>query len=168
VPPPATPTAPLPTLAVDPFAATPTAVFTTGGLGLSRAEWEGIYGPVIDSANVVARYGDPGIYTQDVNYVDDRVQAVIWRTEQPIMVENALSVGNTYAPADGQYVTSYAPEGRPDTNVDVYTSQMLAVRLGADNKWWNGSAPGTYIVQYTRTPTGVTSVEIGTGNTPFP
>ena len=144
--------------------ATPAAPFNSGGLGLSRPEWETMYGLVIEPG--LNRYGDPGVYTQDVTYVDELVIAVTWQTAQPIIVEDAMNVGNSYVPPDGQYVTSYAPPGRPDTNVDVYISQSLAARLGADSKWWNGSDPGAYIVQYTRTPTGISSITVSTGNTP--
>ena len=101
-----------------------------------------------------------------------RLLSRYWQIDSPVSAGDALSATNLYKSSDAQYVRSYSPEGRPETTVQVYTSAVLAERLGTDPQFWIGGEPGTFIVQYNeyvdhhQLPVGVSQVILSTGNNP--
>ncbi len=95
-----------------------------------------------------------------------RLLSRYWQIDSPVSAGDALSATNLYKSSDAQYVRSYSPEGRPETTVQVYTSAVLAERLGTDPQFWIGGELGTFIVQYNEYPEGVSQVILGTGNNP--
>lgn len=142
------------------------ASFTSSGLGMTKAEWESVYGPSIGMVNGAARYGTDGALTLDVVFLDDMVQSIDWQSAQPVPADAALTNGQALLPADARQVSSYAPPEQPSAVVALYVSDSLAQRLGGDPKWWYGAEPGTARLQYDITPAGVSRLLISTGGSP--
>lgn len=138
--------------------------FPSGGLGLSRAEWESMYGPSIGMVNGAARYAADGATTLDVIFLDDMVLSIDWQTTQPISADAAMASGQALLPADVSQTSSYAPPERPEAMVYVYASEALAQHLGSDPKWWRGGETGTLLLQVDLTPAGVNRLFVSTGS----
>jgi hypothetical protein len=138
--------------------------FPSGGLGLSRAEWESIYGPSIGMVNGAARYAADDATTLDVIFLDDMVQSIDWHTTQPISADAAMASGQALLPADVSQTSSYAPPERPEAMVYVYASEALAQHLGSDPKWWRSGETGTLLLQVDLTPAGVNRLFVSTGS----
>jgi hypothetical protein len=143
---------------------TSAAGFPSGGLGLSRAEWESIYGPPIGMVNGAARYAADGATTLDVIFLDDMVQSIDWQTTQPLTADAAMASGQVLLPADASQTSSYAPPERPEAMVYMYASEALAHHLGGDPKWWRGGETGTLLLQVDLTPAGVNRLIVSTGS----
>ena len=141
-------------------------VFTSGGLGMTKAEWESVYGSPIGMVNGAARYGADGALTLDVVFLDDVVQSIDWQSAQPVAADAALTNGQALLPPDVVQISSYAPPERPTTAVTLYISESLAQRLGGDPKWWNNEEPGTALLEYDVTPAGVSRLIVSTGGRP--
>ncbi|MFN8468741.1 MAG: hypothetical protein U0X20_24495 [Caldilineaceae bacterium] len=139
--------------------------FPSGGLGLSRAEWESMYGPPIGMVNGAARYAADGATTLDVIFLDDMVQSIDWQTTQPLSADAAMTSGKALLPADVSQTSSYAPPERPEAMVYLYSSEALALHLGSDPKWWRGGETGTLLLQVDLTPAGVNRLVVSTGST---
>ncbi len=160
----------LPVTAQQPVAQAPPAF--SRSLGLTRSEWEQVHGAPIDNLGTIYQYGAERGIRKDVIFSNDFVRILYWQIDSPVSAGDALSATDLYKPSDAQYVRSYSPEGRPETTVQVYTSAMLAERLGTDPQFWIGGEPGTFIVQYNeyvdhhQLPVGVSQVILSTGNNP--
>jgi len=139
--------------------------FVSGGLGLSRKDWEREQG----TARMVAgmyEYED-GKYT--VAFANDSVQFIDYRLGVAVTLEDARDIGGTLLPADRLFVESYSPEGLAELVVDVYVSESLAETFasqGGELDWWFGSVPGTFIAIYGVYDKAVTGIVISTGNKP--
>lgn len=140
--------------------------FTSSGLGMTKAEWESVYGPAIGMVNGAARYGTDGALTLDVVFLDDMVQSIDWQSAQSVPADAALTNGQALLPADARQVSSYAPPEQPTAVVALYVSDSLAQRVGSDPKWWYGAEPGTARLQYDITPAGVSRLIVSTGGNP--
>jgi hypothetical protein len=138
--------------------------FPSGGLGLSKAEWESIYGPPIGMVNGAARYSENGATTLDVIFLDDMVQSIDWQTTQPVTADAAMVSGQALLPADVRQTSSFSPPERPEAMVYLYASDALAQRFGSDPKWWHGGEAGTLLLQVDITPAGVNRLVVGTGS----
>ena len=145
---------------------TPASPFVSGGLGLTRSEWEAGHGLPYAEIAGLPRYGIADVQSQDIMYERDMIQMIVWQIALPVSIDAAMAAADQYKPGDAQYLTSYAPDGRPETTVDVFSSVMLAERLGQAPHLWIGGEPGTFIVQYNRYPDGVTQAILSTGNNP--
>jgi hypothetical protein len=151
-------------LAVPPIAFEPTYSFASGGLGLSRSDWETLYGSPSAETPEYVRYGSEGALIRDVVFLDDRVVSVDLQSAQPLAIEQAMANGIAALPADAQQINTYTPVDRPQATVTVYRSQSLADRLGADPKYWPTADPGTLVLSYDLEPGGIRRVLIRTGN----
>lgn len=158
-------------VATAPTAATatkkPTPTYSSGGLGLSRTDWENEHGREILG---------PNIYENNKYFVmwDDPENAHhIERTygdSYPVSLVAARAESKLLIPADSIFVRTYA--WRDNRPVDVYRSTSLIPRISP--MWWIGSEAGTFIVLYrfTNYPfrgdgrDRVTSLVIATGNNP--
>lgn len=140
--------------------------FTSSGLGITKAEWESVYGSPIGMVNGAARYGTDGALTLDVVFLDDMVQSIDWQSAQPVPADAALTNGQALLPADVRQVSSYAPPEQPTAVVTLYVSDSLAQRIGGDSKWWYGAEPGTSRLEYDITPAGVSRLIVSTGGSP--
>lgn len=138
--------------------------FASGGLGMSKVEWESMYGSPIGMVNGAVRYGADNALTLDVVFRDDMVQSIDWQSAQPMTADAAVMSGQTLLPADAREVSSYAPPEQPTAIVTIYHSDSFAQRLGDDPNWWQGSEPGTMLLEYDLTPAGVSRLSVSTGS----
>lgn len=153
----------LPSVQAEPSSTEPATAFASGGLGMTRADWEALYGAPIGMVNGAARYGTDGALTLDVVFLDDMVQSIDWQSAQPVTADVALMNGQALLPADVRQVSSYAPPEQPTAAVTLYISDSLAQQLGDDPKWWQDAEPGTSLLEYDLTPAGVSRLIVSTG-----
>ncbi|MBI3958043.1 MAG: hypothetical protein HY328_04460 [Chloroflexi bacterium] len=135
--------------------------FPSGGLGLSKADWEiqhiqtstDILGPIYDNRYVVV-------------FTDNRVEYIErQRTLQnSVSPQEAEAESRTLIPADSQLVTIYSPRGRPETTVRLYMSEMLKYYFSKDD--FILGEPGQFTVQYNVYDNQVTRMIIALGNNP--
>jgi hypothetical protein len=116
--------------------------FASGGLGLTRAEWEKAHGQPSRSS-IFLEY-DSG------RLVVGLLEGNIWHIERVWMRNDAVSLDaaredvGVYLPADATLSQSIdRGDGRI---VDVYTSESLARRFGSTA--WNGGTVGTFSIQF--------------------
>lgn len=141
-----------------PTATTPVAdLFQSGGLGLTRAEFE-------------KRHTKTGkdimgtIYDNDliVSFINDR----IWYIEQDfstgISPTEAKAMGALLIPSDNVQVETYSPDGRPETTVNLYTSKSLEKYFDK----WVGGDPGNFTIQYNAYDGIVKRLIVAIGNNP--
>jgi hypothetical protein len=136
--------------------------FPSGGLGLSKAEWEQEH-IEDDTSDMFTNY-DGGKYS--VTFVDDKIQYLerVFTDGQPTL-DVARSEAQTLIPEDSQFLETYSPEGLPELIVDLYISESLGERSESDWVWFD-SEIGTFIAIYGVFDGRVTRMIIATGNNP--
>jgi hypothetical protein len=137
--------------------------FASGGLGLSQQEWEQRYGPgsPSETPGYLWYQGTYLVAYQEGNvaYIEQR-----WSPENAATIDNARVQSSGLMPADGQYVQTFSPEGRPDLVADLYLSQSLISRFSGNP--WVGGQPGNFAVTYAVSESGVSRSVITLGNNP--
>jgi hypothetical protein len=158
-------TAPVPSTATPvPAPAAPTArPFASGGLGLSRSEWERLHGAPTRDDGLFLSYKD-GAYVATFVYGNLHHAERVWGDRNPVTLQVAREVGKTLIPVDAQLVRSYVAPGSRD--VDLYRSESLKTRFAPDDPAWVGAEPGVLIVIYRAATGPVTSIVVATGNNP--
>lgn len=135
--------------------------FSSGGLGLSRIDWEHLHGrPVRD---------EPFAQYENGSMVATFMDGNLWRLERiwgdfaAVELDVARDGGQRLIPSDARLVRTYSTtDGR---TVDLYKSESLGVRF-PDSRWTGGEA-GDFIVLYRIRGDGlVTSLVAATGNNP--
>jgi len=150
---------PTPVPATMPMAAVP--AYPSGGLGLSRAEWEKAHG---------MGFGNPVRYENDkflVVYIMGNVFDVIYQFRGSGMpINTAVTLSKAYIPADAMFVRTYT-DTLGNRN-DVYLSSSLTARFTADanNYPWNAGKPGSFTIVYDQGQGGVAGIELGIGDNP--
>lgn len=137
--------------------------FDSGGLGLSKTEWEQVHTETeLDYAPVGTGYD--GKY--DVVFQEGNVWFIErqWRTDDAITPDVVELESQNLIPVDSQLIETYSPEGRPETIVNLYLSESLKSRFSTD--LWIGGEPGNFTVQYNVYDGKVTRLIITTGNNP--
>ena len=116
--------------------------FASGGLGLTRTEWENAHGQP-SRTGIFLEY-DGG------RLVVGLLESNVWHIERVWMRGDAASLdaaredARAYLPSDATQTQSLdRGDGRI---IDVYTSALLGSRFGASS--WNGGKPGTFSIQY--------------------
>jgi endonuclease YncB( thermonuclease family) len=130
--------------------------YASGGLGLSRSEWERVHG-----AGTAADFGveyEQGRYI--VQFQDDRVWYIERQWSSPVLLEDAQAQGVQLIPHDSQLVQSYSPENLPELVVDLYQSDSLAPLFAN----WAGGSAGRLEVVCGVLPDGVGRMVISIGN----
>jgi len=114
---------PTPVPATMPMAAVP--AYPSGGLGLSRAEWEQAHG---------MGFGNPVRYENDkflVVYRMGNVFDVIYQFRgSGLPINTAVTLSKGYIPADAKFVRTY--RDTLGNRNDVYLSSSLTARFTAD------------------------------------
>jgi len=133
----------------------------SGGLGLSRREWEAEHG--VGEGTPLWNYED-GTFL--VAYgSSDVIFILTWNLPQPVSLTDAGFLSTTLIPDDAVFVEStLAPSGNP---MDVYMSASLADRYVVSDGGgaWGNDPPGTFQVIYYPDANGVVeSMLIATGN----
>ncbi len=145
-----------------PTAAPEPATFESGGLGLSREDWEQLHGaPTRDTDGLVAYEDD--VYL--VIYQDDKVWNLTAYPEsgEAVPLAEARALGKGLIPQDAKKVKTYKPDA--DRVVDVHRSKSLRSRFGTMT--WLGDQPGTFILLYKLDAAGdVHTIMAAPGNNP--
>lgn len=134
-----------------------------GGLGQSRAEWEALHQ---EAPLPQAAYGAAYDGAYDVIFQEDKV----WYLERQWPAGSAPTADEVEAesrrliPDDSQLVETYRPEDRPETVVNLYSSEWLKDKFAGH--WWTGGEPGNFIVMYNVYDFGVGRMIITIGNNP--
>ncbi|MCC6603127.1 MAG: hypothetical protein IT327_07950 [Anaerolineae bacterium] len=160
----------VPTSTAEPVMATeisqPTAVpgeIASGGLGLSRQEWE------LAHEWLGEGIGSSQTYTNGyaVYFCDDRV----WQLEQEYALDGlplseARVFAGTLIPVDSEFIKTYSPDGLPELTVDLYLSESLAQLF--DPNLFTEAEPGNFIVIFGdyEQDGRVTRMVIGLGDNP--
>jgi len=124
-------------------AAAPAApAFASGGLGLSRAEWEKAHGQATQSS-IFFEYDGARLL---VGMLEGKVWHIerVWMRGDAVGLEDARNETRAYLPEDASLVQSVdRGDGRI---IDVYGSALLTGRFGPTA--WNGGKAGTFSIQY--------------------
>lgn len=147
-----------------------TDTFVSGGLGLTKANWEESHVQTeLDVFTIGTGYDEKF----DVVYLDD----VIWLIYQYFDsdVGTTLEIIETQTksliPADSIFVQQYLPEGMPEVIVDIYHSKSQSNQYSGEEAksvdLWNSELSGTFTVQYLKFDDGyIGDLIIGLGNNP--
>jgi len=136
-------------------------LFPSGGLGLSRTEWEQQHTPG-DTTLGMVEYDD-GRYS--VMFTDGKAHYLerVFTDDQPAL-DQARAEAQTLFPHDSQFLETYSPEGMPELIVDLYSSESLKERFDADV--FIGGDPGSFIAIYGVFDGRVPRIVLATGNNP--
>jgi len=136
-------------------------LFPSGGLGLSKAEWEQQHTPG-DTTLGMVEYDD-GKYS--VMFTDSKIHYLerVFRDDQPAL-DQARAEAQTLFPHDSQFLETYSPEGMPELVVDLYISESLKERFDAD-VFIDGD-PGNFTAIYGVFDGRVPRIVLATGNNP--
>jgi hypothetical protein len=116
--------------------------FASGGLGLSRAEWEQAHGQATQSS-IFFEYDGGRLL---VGMLEGKVWHVerVWMRDDAVNLETARNDTGAYMPEDASLIQSVdRGDGRI---VDVFSSAILTNRFGPTA--WNGGQAGTFSIQY--------------------
>lgn len=147
---------------------TPTPIpYASGGLGLSKTDWEKRYGPSTARSEYYALTSPSG------NIKNIRAS---WNDAQAISLDAARNRAKGLLPADAVYVRAYDIRDQVNwTTVEVFLSESLAARFPGENTIWTGdkssttSQPGTCSAWYDIVPNGsryagkISQITISTG-----
>jgi hypothetical protein len=125
-----------------PLAAPAAPAFASGGLGLTKTEWEKSHGQPSRSSIFLEYDGGRlvvGLLESNVWHIER-----VWMRNEAVNLDAARDDARAYLPSDANLVQSV---DRNDSKiVDVYTSAILTNRFGPTA--WNGGKPGTFTIQY--------------------
>jgi hypothetical protein len=147
----------LATLQVHPAASQP----PSGGLGLTRAEWEAAHGAPTgaDPGGAFLHYAGGYAVAFDGEGLEAASHHIeqAWGDARAVSAEEARAAARALLPADAaQTGTSSSRAGNP---VTVFRSAWLAGRVAPI--WWLGDEPGTHIAIYRTQLNGrITSIEV--------
>ena len=140
----------------------PTGAFSSGGLGLSKAEWERQHNADEDSYDM--GYYDDGKYL--VLLDEGKISEIeLMFDELDLTLDEARIEAEFLIPEDNQVVENYSPDDSPEWMVDVYRSESLIGQYEADWIWFD-SDPGTFSILYAVHDGLVARIIIATGDSP--
>lgn len=116
--------------------------FASGGLGLSRQEWEQGHGQPSRTSIFLEYDGGRlivGLPNENVGHLER-----VWTPQSAVALDAARSEARAFLPADATLIQSI--ERGDGRTVDVYASASLASRFGPNA--WNGGKTGTFSIQY--------------------
>jgi len=121
--------------------------FASGGLGLSRTEWEKANGQPTRTSIFLEYAGGRlviGLLENNVWHLER-----VWKRDDAVALDAARDDARAYLPSDAALMQSVdRGDGRI---IDVYSSAILTNRFGSTA--WNGGRAGTFSIQYRfRTP----------------
>jgi hypothetical protein len=116
--------------------------FASGGLGLSRTEWERANGQPTRTSIFLEYAGGRlviGLLESNVWHLER-----VWKRDDAVALDAARDDARAYLPSDATLIQSVdRGDGRV---IDVYSSTILTNRFGATA--WNGGRAGTFSIQY--------------------
>jgi hypothetical protein len=153
----------------QPSAANPS-TYASGGLGLSRTDWERAHGSPTQNIGGMINY-EGNKYT--VTFADDNASYIeyTWGDRNAVTLDDARLQAKLLVPSDAKLVRAYTPrEGR---TADLYMSESLKSRFrpidmpsGKSLSPWIGGKPGNFLILYRLPNNHVTSLVIALGNNP--
>jgi hypothetical protein len=130
----------------------------SGGLGLTRGQWEKLHGS--------AATRDSGYFTYDdengkmtINFMN-RAGYIKRSYHQGVSKEEARAAAAKLMPADSVFVRSYTLDG---ADVDLYNSNSLRIVFEGPDYWPGGQA-GDFIVLYRLTDQSISWFSMALGN----
>jgi hypothetical protein len=136
--------------------------FSSGGLGLSKSEWEQQHNADEDSYDI--GYYDDGKYL--VLFDEGKISEIeLMFDELDLTLDEARIEAESLIPEDLQFVENYSPEDSPEWTVDIYTSKSLIEQYEADWVWFD-SDPGTFSILYDVYDGFVARIVIAIGDSP--
>ena len=135
----------------------------SGGLGLSRTEWENLHGNAAGQDSGFVSYNDDrGRFV--INFMNIAAGYIkrVYTDHAGIRLEEARNEVRTLIPDDAMLIRTYYVGARP---VDLYSSVSLKTVFPSDDYWVNGE-PGQFIVLYFSDHDVVDSFVLGLGNNP--
>jgi DNA-directed RNA polymerase subunit RPC12/RpoP len=138
----------------------PTGAFSSGGLGLSKAEWE-------QQHNADEDLDDMGFYDNGkylVLFIEDKVSEIELMLDEPnLTIDEARIEAQSLIPEDNQYLEAYSPDDSSEKMIEVYSSESLIGQYEDDEVWFD-SDPGTFSILYDVYDGFVPVVIISTGD----
>jgi hypothetical protein len=130
----------------------------SGGLGLSQNEWEQSHFKSDLNYTVIGTAYERGY---DVVFQEGKVWSIQrqWNKEAAVTPDEAEAESKTLIPLDSQLIQTYSAADRPETNVNLYTSEWLKYRFNAESS-------GNFTIQYTISDYGISRMMITLGNNP--
>jgi hypothetical protein len=116
--------------------------FSSGGLGLSRTEWEKAHGQPSRSSIFLEYDGGRlvvGLLDSNVWYIER-----VWMRNEAVDIDAARDDVKAYLPSDAT-VTQTVDKGDGKV-IDIYSSSLLSSRFGPTA--WNGGKVGTFTITY--------------------
>ena len=143
--------------------------YSSGGLGLSRLDWEQKHTETsLDYQPIGTGYDnkyDVMFQVGNVWYIERQ-----WNTNDFVTVDEVKIESQNLIPLDSQLIETYNPEGRPETVVNLYFSESLKNRFKNEDSlfgnWWTGGESGNFTVQYNVYDGEVGRMIISIGNNP--
>jgi hypothetical protein len=123
---------------------------SSGGMGLSRDDWEQSYGEPTGSTGEFTEYND-GIYrvgfeTNVLSYLEHDIQQE-FGLESATTLEEGRITSEQFMPDDSELIeTQQQTEDPPSVVIDTYQSEWLSARLPVTA--WGDAEPGTFTVRY--------------------
>ncbi|HKA18132.1 MAG TPA: hypothetical protein VKN18_07425 [Blastocatellia bacterium] len=135
----------------------------SGGLGLTRSEWQQLHGSAASQDSGYVNYNDDrGRFT--INFMDGNAGYIKRTYQEPTLVsiEDARRESRNLMPTDCTLIRTYQVSAG---SVDLYSSESLKSFFPSDEDWLNGE-PGQFIVLYFSEHDFVDSYVVALGNNP--
>lgn len=143
--------------------------FATGGLGVSRGDWERAHGKPNRQGSGLFNYENDE-YIVQFSYVNDAPVGNVSSINDQLNETGDLSLSDArkraalLLPKDAKRLSTEKNDGR---QVDVYMSPSLTQRFKkGEFDPWQGEKPGTFIVSYTLVDGKVIGFTVSLGNNP--
>jgi endonuclease YncB( thermonuclease family) len=145
---------------------TSTVPFRSGGLGLSRSDWEIQHTETDPNSLDFTSLGVPYDGRYDVTFQEGNVFHIErqWQPANAVSMESAEQESAALLPRDAVFIRTYTPEGQSDTIVNVYYSESLKSRFLLTT--WSRAQPGAFVVVLYAGLEGVTRMRIGVDDNP--
>jgi len=140
--------------------------FASGGIGVSKEDWENDHGGSQSSDGLFNSYSDNLTvrFSCSGNDCNGNVKYIekAYGDKNKIPIDDARTASTTYFPADAKYVNTYTNAG--GSTVDLYNSESLKSRFPASE--FIGGQPGDFTAIYRNQTGAVTTFIIAIGNNP--
>jgi hypothetical protein len=141
---------------------------SSGGLGLSREDWEVFYGEPTGSTGEFVEYGNGAYrvkFTPNVlSYIEHDIQQE-FGIESAVSLEEAQAMSEIFMPDDSEMVLTQQPtEDPPYVVLEIYESTWLSERLPITS--WGDAEPGTFTVRYELEDGNMVLYKMGPGYEP--
>lgn len=140
--------------------------YESGGLGLSKIEWENLFGSPKenDSLNPIYYSYEKGKYAVQFAPIENgnvRHIEFHWGDKSAVSISDARTISKNYIPKDAKFKKTYI--AKSESIVDLYESESLKNRF---SKEYFDEKQGEFIIIYRNQTGKTTSFIVATGNNP--